>query len=290
VRRSIGKGLLDLIGEQVDTTPSEIPIESIQPNRNQPRQTFDDESLNELAQSIRKVGLLQPLVVRPISEDTYELVAGERRWRACQIAGLTTVPVTIRIAGQEESLALALIENIQREDISPLECALAYRRLIDEFGLTQEQLAEKVGKSRTAITNTLRLLKLPLPIQDALKLGQISEGHARAILSLDNTQSQLTVLEKVVTKGLSVRETEQAIRQFLASPSIETSRVTYRASVSATFPKDPGQQMIEEALSMKLGTPVQLKKDTRGGKIIIPFHSADELQRILDVIGIGTLS
>lgn len=287
MRSSLGKGLLDLIGDQVDSSPTEIPLTSIQPNQNQPRKYFRQESIEELAQSISKVGLIQPLVVRPVSEHAYELIAGERRWRACQLAGLNRVPVVVRVASQEESLAVALIENIQREDISPLESGMAYRRLIEEFGLTQEQVAEKVGKSRTAITNTLRLLKLPTLIQDALCEGKISEGHARALLSIEDTKNQITVFEKVVTKGLSVRETEQTVKQWSIPKTLNPTKVTYRASVSATLQTDPSHQAIEDALSMKLGSQVRLQKEPRGGKIIIDFYSADELQYILDIIGVG---
>src|SRR5947199_5012387 len=189
--RVLGKGLSQLIGEQADTTISEVLVDAIVPNQRQPRTYFKEEAVQELANSIREVGILQPLVVRPLSEGKYELIAGERRLRASKLAGLETVPVLVRAADDRTSLEMAIIENVQREDISPLESARAYRKLIDEFGLTQEQVAQKVSKSRVSVANTLRLLRLPAQIQQALESGDIQEGHARALLAFESEEEQL---------------------------------------------------------------------------------------------------
>src|SRR5580704_9085673 len=183
MRRALGKGLSQLIAEQYEGPTNELPVADIVPNSRQPRTVFNDEALEELAASIREYGILQPLIVRPLAEGKHELIAGERRLRAAKLAGLTSVPVIVRSAGNQSSLELALIENLQREDINALESAKAYRRLIDEFGMTQEQVADRVGKSRVSVANTVRLLRLPKRIMEGLEAGFISEGHARALLA-----------------------------------------------------------------------------------------------------------
>ena len=271
MRRALGKGLAQLIGEQSEGTPNEIAVDAIRPNSSQPRTTFDDDSLQELAASIKEAGILQPLIVRPLREGLYELIAGERRWRAAQIAGLETVPVIVRSAGRQDSLEWALIENIQREDIAPLECARAYRRLIDEFGLTQEEVADKVGKSRSGVANTMRLLRLPEKIQDALALGKITEGHARAILGAGSEAAQLALFDKIVREGLNVRGVEVGARKTMAKP---------RASKS--LKRDPAVAEVEEALSERFGTSVRVKLDGKGGEIVVPFYSEDDLDRLLE--------
>jgi ParB family transcriptional regulator, chromosome partitioning protein len=278
MRRQIGKGLSQLIGEQYDGNATEAPVESIQPNARQPRLMFDDVALQELAGSIKEFGVLQPLVVRPISDGQYELIAGERRLRAAKLAGLRTVPITIRAATNEVSLELALIENIQREDINAMECARAYRQLIDEFNLTQEQVAEKVGKSRVTITNTLRLLKLPKKIQNAINGGAISEAHARALLGFENEIHMLAVFDQVLDQGLSVKDVEQRAKQ-VTRP---TKRVPKAASSGSV---DPNNQALEESLSIFFGANTKIKKGEVGGEIAIQFYSDDDLERILEVFG-----
>lgn len=278
MRRALGKGLSQLIGEQSDATPSEAAVEAIAPNSRQPRTHFDETALQELAASIREVGVLQPLLVRPLSEGRYELIAGERRLRAAQIAGLKTVPIVVRSAGAKTSLELALIENVQREDISALECAKAYQQLVVEFGLTQEQIADRVGKSRPAVSNTLRLLRLPKRILEGLEQGAISEGHARALLQLENDAQRLAVFEQIVSRGLSVRQTEEASRpQTAAKP---------RKKAAELSDIDPSWRAVREALSERLGAPVRLSGNERGGSIVVPFYSEEDLSRLCDLLGI----
>jgi len=281
MRRALGKGLTQLIGEQFDTPPSEVPIDALEANVRQPRERFDEGPLQELAQSIREVGIIQPLIVRPLSEGKYEVIAGERRLRAARIAGLTSVPVVVRSASPESTLEIALIENIQREDIGPIECAKAYRRLIDEFGLTQEQVADKVGKARTSVANTLRLLRLPKKVIAGLESGAITEGHARALLALDSEVMQLAIYEQIVEKGLTVRDAERLARpkDNLPKPSRE------RAKPAAADP-DPAWQQLEEGLSMYFGSPVKLERAEVGGKLVVSFYSDDDLSRILDILGV----
>ena len=282
MRRALGKGLSQLIGEQAELSQNEVAIDSVTPNKNQPREAFDEDALAELAESIRQVGILQPLVVRPVSEGKYELIAGERRLRAAKLAGLERVPVVIRAAGHQDSLEIALIENVQREDISPLEQARAYRRLIDEFGLTQEEVADKVGKSRAAVANTVRLLKLPQPILDGLQSGKIAEGHARALLGVPSEVLQLALYDKIVRSGMTVREVEK-----VAQAQSDTPPTKRRKSGRSAPAVDPEWQPLQEAVSTYLGAPTKLVKSEVGGKIEIEFYSDDDLMRILDVLGIS---
>lgn len=286
MRRALGKGLAQLIGEQSVGGPNEVPIDAIRPNPHQPRQHFDDDALADLAASIREVGIIQPLVVRQISEGQYELIAGERRWRASRLAGLTHVPVSLRVAGEEASLAMAIIENVQREGISALEAAQAYRRLIDEFGLTQEQVSERVGKSRTAIANTIRLLKLPEDVQEGLRAGAIDEGHARALLSADSPAEQRRLFQRAVTEGLTVREVERAARKEKPARASLRRKPTPPVQPISRFP-DPVWTELEEVLSRHFGTPVRLTKTAHGGNLNLEFFGDDDLQRILDVLGVG---
>lgn len=281
MRRALGKGLAQLMGEQAEPSSSEIAVSAIVPNTRQPRLAFNDASLEELAQSIREVGVVQPLIVRPISEGRYELIAGERRLRAAKLAGLATVPVVVRSAGSQASLELALIENIQREDIAPLECAAAYKLLMDEFGLTQEQVADKVGKSRPAIANSLRLLRLPAEIRQGLQDGLITEGHAKVILMAEGTSAQINLFNRIVSKGLSVREAESLARK----PETTKASSGEKRKVSASL-KGPETRALEEALSIYFGTPVTLEKKSIGGSMNVAFYSDDDLQRILEVLGV----
>ncbi|MFM9873144.1 MAG: ParB/RepB/Spo0J family partition protein [Fimbriimonadaceae bacterium] len=283
MRRALGKGLSQLLGEQAEESTNEIPISSIRANTRQPRTQFDDEKLAELASSIREFGVLQPLIVRLVADDQYELIAGERRLRASKLAGLTQVPVVIRAASAQASLEIALIENVQREDITAMECAVAYKRLSEEFDMTQEQVAQRVGKSRVAISNTLRLLKLPVRIQQGILNEEITEGHARALLMVDSPIRQAALFEKIIKEGLSVREVE---RQARASDLPRPGGTKKHAEKVPTH-ADPNWNALEQGLSEYFGTPVQLSADKIGGKLTLAFYSDDDLQRILDILGVS---
>ena len=279
-KRGLGKGLEALIpvasGER-PTGLTEVSVDDIAPNPMQPRQTLDPESLEELAASIREHGLIQPLIVSStmpgMSSTPYQLIAGERRLEAAKLAGLSTVPVIVKEATSQEMLALALVENIQRADLNPLEEANAYRQLMDEFGLTQEQVAAQVGKSRVAVANTVRLLRLPAAVKSALAGGQISEGHARALLGLDEEEAQLRALKTVIKQRLNVRQTEELVRRMLASPQPRQEKAA-----------SPETEALERRFRERLGTKVRLFRSKRGGKLVIHFYSEEELQAIYDVI------
>ncbi|HUV74760.1 MAG TPA: ParB/RepB/Spo0J family partition protein [Anaerolineae bacterium] len=270
-RRGLGKGLEALI----PSTPgvNEVAIDSIIPNPRQPRQTLDPEALQELATSIREQGLVQPLVVTE-AEEGYQLLVGERRWRAARLAGLDVVPVVVRDVTPQQMLELALVENLQREDLNPLETASAYQQLVDEFGLTQQQVADKVGKNRVTVTNTLRLLKLPTQVKEALLQGEITEGHARAMLRLPSQKDQLDVLEAVLKGALSVRQTEQLVRRLAEEPKHKPKLAK----------KPPELTALEDDFRQALGTKVNLSRGSKGGRLVIYFYSEEELQAIHDLI------
>lgn len=260
---------------------SVIDINRIRLNPQQPRKTFDEGRLDELAESIREHGIIEPVIVRPMGE-SFELVAGERRFRAAVIAGLKCIPAVARVMNDRQSLEIALIENLQREDIKPLECAQAYRRLMDDFGLSQEQVAERVGKSRSTIANTLRLLNLPAAILESLEREEITEGHARALLSISDPEDQLRIWSKVVRQALSVREAERLSRR----PSGRTSKT---ASVSRATGRhgqaDPNLADVQDKLRRFLGTKVAITRQSEGkGRIEIEFYDDDDLMRILDLM------
>ncbi len=252
---------------------NEVAIGLVVPNTRQPRTVFDEDRLRDLSESIRQHGILQPLVVQPLENGRYELIAGERRLRAAQLAGLSAVPIHIRAADARSSLEMAIVENVQREDIGPMECARAYRKLMDEFALTQEKVAERVGKSRVAIANTVRLLRLPLPVQEALEKEAIQEGHARALLGLDSEALQLALLVRILSEGLNVREVERA------------ARAPQRQHASRTLSEE-GHPELEEALSQAFGSRVKFVQAEAGGKIVVEFYSDEDLGRILDRLGI----
>ncbi|HRI43109.1 MAG TPA: ParB/RepB/Spo0J family partition protein [Fimbriimonadaceae bacterium] len=277
MRRALGKGLAQLLGEQADSGVLEVSVDSLVPNQRQPRTSFDEQSLDDLAASIREHGLLQPILVRPIAEGKYEVIAGERRLRACKRAGLAQIPVIVRAAGAQTSLELALIENLQREDIGPLESARAYRQLADEFGLKQEEIAVRVGKARATVTNALRLLKLPEEVRTGLEAGAITEGHARAILGVEGASAQVALYRRVVAKGMNVRETERA-----AQPAERQKRPPSRSTRPVV--EDADRRALEEGLSIYLGSPVRIERAEAGGRMVIEFYSDDDLQRILDVL------
>jgi len=279
MRRALGKGLSQLIAEQYEGPVNELSVDDIVPNSRQPRTIFDDEALQELAASILEYGILQPIVVRPIAEGKHELIAGERRLRAAKLAGLKAVPVLVRAADNQSSLEIALIENLQREDINSLESARAYRKLMDEFGLTQEQVADRVGKSRTAIANTVRLLRLPKRITEGLERGEISEGHARALLGFESEAHQLAVFDRIIEQGLNVRDVEKA-----AKPN--TGAAPKKPKSKQPLKQDPNYDALQESLSRHLGTPAKFQHaEHGGGKLVIDFYSDDDLDRILEVIG-----
>jgi ParB family chromosome partitioning protein len=284
-RQALGRGLDALIGGVTETGPEQdlldLRPDQITPSRRQPRRVQDEAGIDELAASIAEHGLLQPVIVRPPSEDgKYELVAGERRWRAAQRAGVPTVPAIVWEASERESLELALVENLQREDLPPLDCARAFRTLIDEFGLTQEAVAARVGKSRSAVANTLRLLGLPEAAQMALDAGQISEGHARALLAIDGIDLQLAALRVTVEKGLSVRETERLAKRYQGPQRVPRETARRRRSGET----DPHLADIETKLRLELGTMVRVIQGPKKGTIEIEYYSDEDLDRILSII------
>lgn len=274
-RRGLGKGLGALIpGAEVigHERPSEVALSHLRANPFQPRQAMDPQELSGLIESIRRHGVLQPIVVRP-SAGGFEVVAGERRWRAAEAAGLSSIPAIVRSLTDQEALELALVENLQREDLNPIERARAYRRLMQEFGLTQEQIAERVGKSQPSVANALRLLHLPAQIQASLEMGRISEGHARALLSLGNDQGMLRLWERVERLGLSVRETEALVRRSIS-----------REIQPRSHARDPELRSLEQELSRKFGTKAVLDGSKRRGKLGFEYYSEEDLQRLLDLL------
>jgi len=253
----------------------EIPIEKIATNPQQPRHKFEEKELAELAESIKQHGIIQPLVAVKIAPEQYELIAGERRLKAADLAGLKMVPVIVREeAGEREKLELALIENVQREDLNVLEEARAYKKLIEEFDFTQEEVAGKVGKSRSAVANKVRLLSLPIEIQRALTEGRITEGHARSILAIENPEKQRALFELILKDNLTVRQAEDKVREVTVN--------THKRRISA--PADPFLKEKEDQIAASLGTKVSIKKSGGGGKIIVDFYSQEELENITDKI------
>jgi ParB family chromosome partitioning protein len=270
----LGKGLGALLADtDVTSGLTEVPVRSIVPNPHQPRASIDETTLRELADSMREYGLIQPLVVVRSGETGFTLIAGERRWRAAQLIGMETVPVVVKDAAPQQMLELALIENVQRADLNPLEEALAYRQLIDEFGLTQEQVSQRVGKSRVAVANTTRLLKLPESIQKRLADGTLSEGHARALLMLNDTTHMQRLVSQIVAGGLSVRQVEELVRRLNTDkPHVKKRKTTDGASANT--------RSLEDKMRRALGTKVNLYRSSRGGKVVIHFYSEDELDAI----------
>jgi len=253
----------------------EVPIGKIVTNPQQPRHDFAEEELNDLAASIKEHGIIQPLVVTKIAPEQYELIAGERRLKAAKIAGLNLIPVIIRDeAGEREKLELALVENIQRHDLNVLEEARAYKKLIEEFDLTQEDVADKVGKSRSAVANKMRLLGLPIEIQRALTEGKITEGHARSILAIENPEKQRVLFELILKDNLTVRQTEDKVREV----TVSTHKRRLGAGGISPFREE------EEKIAAALGTKVAIKKSGGGGKIVIDFYSREELDNIISKI------
>ena len=274
----LGKGLdallggVDQIAAQSDGELRYLPVATIRPGRYQPRTNMDETALTELADSIRTHGVVQPIVVRETPAGDYELIAGERRWRAAQMAGLDVIPSVVRRVADEIALVVGLIENIQRENLNPVEEANGLRRLLDEFGLTHQQVADSIGRSRAAVSNLLRLLNLDPAVRAHLENGRLEAGHARAILSLPREQ-QLAAADTVIQQRLSVRQTEQLVRRYLSGKRKEKRKTT---------PKDADLRQLEEELSQQLAATVSLEQRGQGGRVIIEYNSLDELEGILE--------
>lgn len=277
-RKALGRGLSALLADSLAQGDEllEVDIDLIEPNPDQPRYHFNERKLEELAQSIKSNGLVQPILLRRVASGRYQIVAGERRWRASQRAGLHKVNAVIRSIPDAKLLELALIENIQRQELNPIEEAQAYQRLIQNLGLTQDEVAQRVGKDRSSIANYLRLLKLPAKIQQMLEEDLLSMGHARALLGLESEQDQLRLAEEIISGKLSVRETEQAVKRATSSPSIRES--------STQNGNDANIRAAELKLKRYLGTPVKISLNQNGGKIEVEFGSMSELDRIYSII------
>jgi ParB family chromosome partitioning protein len=286
-KRGLGRGLDALLGasgaeveRETETRVEErelrdIPVDLIRRGKYQPRRDMDQEALQELAESIRLQGVMQPIVVRPAGPDTYEIIAGERRWRATQIAGLDTIPALVRNVPDEAAIAMALIENIQREDLNPIEEAIALQRLQQEFGLTQQQVADAVGKNRTTVTNLMRLMSLRDDVRTMVEHGDLEMGHGRALLGLPS-EEQSAAARTVVTKGLSVRQTEALVRRLLAERN---------KPAPAPRKLDPDVRRLQDDLAQRLGARVQIRHSSSGkGKLVVSYSSLEELDGILNHI------
>ena len=298
-KSSLGRGLASILGTSssdiksrptsdiktenpIVGTTHEILISQIVTNPFQPRTEFNQEKLNELAVSIEQLGVIQPITVRKMGYDKFQLISGERRFRASQIAGLDKIPAFVRIANDQEMLEMALVENIQRENLNPIEVALSYQRLIGEIKLTQEQCSERVGKNRSTVTNFLRLLKLPDVIQKGLSQAKISNGHAKALLAIKDENSQINLFHDTVANGYSVREVEQLAKDFSTSTYTRTSKPKV---VNTTIPLAFSQQKMVHDLSRNLEKNVELKRNKKGkGKLIIPFANDEDLERIFNIL------
>lgn len=273
-KATLGRGLDALIPtEKEEDGYIYLDIDELKPNSFQPRKDFDQKSINELSTSIKENGIIQPLIVRK-TVNSYEIIAGERRWRAAQKAGLTKVPVTLKDATNQQAIELALIENLQREDLNPIEQAMAYEQLISDFGLTHEDISKKIGKERSTITNQLRLLKLPQKVKEAIKTGEISAGHARAILSLQSPILAQEVLDKILREKLSVRNTEYLIKNISKKHTDKVREVKIDSQITK----------LTEELKSILGTQTKITYKNGKGKIEIAYYSKEELERIIEII------
>ena len=273
IKKGLGRGLSSLIGEtKVETTTNKLALSDIEPNKFQPRKDFDKENLEDLTNSIKERGVIQPIIVRKSSSDNnkFEIIAGERRWLAARKAGLHSIPVVVTEADDLKSLEFAIVENVQRHDLNPLEEALGYKRLIDEFSYDQEKVSKFIGKSRSYITNSLRLLNLPKEILNYLEEKKLTSGHAKILVGLDNA---LFIANKIVEKKLSVRQAENFVKIFKKKPSVKKNL------------KDPNIKNLEVSLSEKIGLNVEIKNDKRNkGSITFSYHDMDQLNKIIDVI------
>ena len=286
--QALGRGLdallqTELIQTNGSSNLQEVRMDDIQPNPNQPRREFDDDSLQELANSIRQIGLVQPITLRDMGDGTYTIIAGERRWRASQRVGLVTIPAYIRTVDDENMLEMALVENIQREDLNAIEVALAYQNLIEGHNLTQDQLSEKVGKNRATIANYLRLLKLPASVQVALRNKEIDMGHARALLSVSDPKAQLKVFSEMKKGRLSVRQIENMAKQLSEGGSVKTKTGTRIRQKGSNLSAD--YNLLREGLRKIFKTKVEMTCSESGkGKISIPFANETELERIIEML------
>ncbi len=280
---ALGRGLDALISTesvrpQGSSTINEIPLEQIEANPNQPRREFDEEALQELANSINEIGIIQPITLRQVAENKFQIIAGERRWRASQLAGLQAIPAYIRTIRDESIMELALVENIQREDLNAIEIALAYEHLLSAEGMTQERVSERVGKSRTAITNYLRLLKLPAQVQMALQKKEIDMGHARALLAIDSPSLQIKLFREIQKHGYSVRKVEELAQKLKNGEDIQSGKKT----ITPKAPMPEEMTRMRQRLSDFLDAKVQMTCSPKGkGKISIPFANEEELARIM---------
>jgi ParB family chromosome partitioning protein len=277
-RKALGRGLSALLGTP-DLEPTEalreIDIDRILPNSHQPRKNFDEDALNELADSIREHGVVQPVVVRPLEDGFFQLIAGERRWRASQRAGLYRIPAVVREAGEHAALEVALIENLQREDLNPIEEAQAYERLISDFGLTQEDVSRRVGKNRATVANMLRLLRLPAEVQQWLRENRLSTGHAKALLSLSDLNAILDSAKKIIQGNYSVRQAEMLVSRYTANGGVKEDPV-------AAETEDPNVKAAIHTLEQVLGTKVTVHESGGKGKIEIHFYSFEEMNRLYE--------
>lgn len=285
-KNSLGRGLGALIeaapekadGSEAFRSINEILISEIEANPFQPRKEFDEESMQELASSIRQLGIIQPISVRELRHGKYQIITGERRWRAASIAGLETIPAYVRTADDQGLLEMALVENIQREDLNPMEVAISYQRLVEEIGMTQENLSERVGKKRSTITNYIRLLKLPPEIQLAIREQKLSMGHARAIINVEDKDVQMKILNKILSQELSVRATEELVRK-----RTESKTDAHDQTEKSSLPKE--YEDLRNHLSRFFEATVEFKRNNKGtGKIVIPFASDEDLERIVGIL------
>lgn len=286
---ALGRGLDALISteEEVHTNGSssinEVPLSKIKANPNQPRREFSPEALQELADSIRQIGIIQPITLRLMEDGSYQIIAGERRWRASQMAGLKQIPAYIRTADDENMMQMALVENIQREDLNAIEIALAYQNLIEQYNLTQDKLSEKVGKNRATIANYLRLLKLPAQVQMALQNKEVDQGHARALLGLEKPSLQVKLYNEIRERGYSVRQVEEMVKALNNGETLKSGRHTLKNNAAKRLP--PEYDELRNRLAERFGTKVQMTCSQQGkGKISIPFASEEELERIISLL------
>ncbi len=293
-KSALGKGLSALLeSSDTDVTSNvnaaatggvvgsiaQIPLDQIEANPFQPRVDFDDTALAELSTSIKEQGIIQPITVRKLGYDKYQIISGERRYKASKLAGLKTIPAYIRVANDQGMLEMAIVENIQRKDLNALEVALSYKRLIDECSLTQEELSDRLGKNRSTITNFLRLLKLPPDIQASVRDGKISMGHARAILGVDDIDKQLYIYKEILSKELSVRDVELLARETGNRSTIKKKKTEMKDQLSFEFSK------IQNILTSHFGAKIQLQRSNNGsGKIVIPFQNDEDLNRVLELL------
>lgn len=286
-KKGLGKGLDALFEDNsFDLEPQGggetlLRLSQIEPDKNQPRKFFDEAALEELAASIKEHGLIQPIIVAPLAEDRYRIIAGERRWRACRLAGLEEVPALVREYTEQEISEISLIENLQREDLNPIEEALGYRNLMDQYGMTQEKIAQKISKSRSAIANTLRLLTLPEQILDFIKTGELSAGHARTLIGLDDADLQLALANKMISDELSVRQAEELVKKSKKEPK------------AVPLPDPAVAQALKELetrAASGVGNKVLIRhKPDNKGKVEIQYHSVDELEKIIEILEGGSL-